>query len=224
MFGWMSANTGMTKRMTEQTGAHDGGATGVMTGLSANINVATAMGWRPVAAIAAGDRVMTFDAGLQKVTKVTHTRLWNGEAPCPRRFWPLEVPVGLLGNREPIQVLPHQSILVESDAAELRYGDPFTLMRADTLEGFARIARVPPPADAEVVLLHFDDDQVVFTDNGALFFCPSSRDLLDSAAVSGPAPIYSVLPGDQARALAGEIAAAVSCGCAGQGNRAPAMV
>ncbi|MEQ8255971.1 MAG: Hint domain-containing protein, partial [Roseovarius confluentis] len=111
MFGWKST---LGKRDIFE----NANATAVKSGLISGTKVATGMGWRPVEAIAAGDKVLTFDGGLQTITKVSRVGLWSGQDHCPRQFWPLEVPAGALGNREVMRVLPGQNIMVESDAAE----------------------------------------------------------------------------------------------------------
>ncbi len=188
--------------MTDVTGAYDGGVTGVMSGLIEGTRVATAMGWRPVEAIAAGDKVLTFDAGLQVVTRIDRRAVWAGDTACPARFWPLEVPAGALGNREMMHLLPNQGVMLESDAAELVYGDPFTLLPAQALDGVNGIHRVPPRHGIDVVILHFETEQIVFANSGALFFAPSSRDLLDRAFDGDAAPLYTVLPMDEAVILA----------------------
>ena len=213
MMGWMSAQRPRgTKRMPDTTGAYDGGATGVMSGLIEGTRVATAMGWRPIEAIAVGDKVLTFDAGLQPVTRIERRALWSGESACPARFWPLEVPAGALGNRDVMHILPNQGVMLESDAAELAYDDPFALVPALALEGVNGIHRTPPRPATEVLVLHFETDQVVFANSGALFFAPSSRDLLDRAF------------GDQAAAIAATAQGACAAGCARRGSCAAARV
>ncbi|WP_135506254.1 Hint domain-containing protein [Roseovarius aestuariivivens] len=202
MFGWMSA------RAEQKDGRHgfaglSRAATSVEAGLIAGTSVATAMGWRPVEAIAEGDKVLTFDSGLQTVHKVSRIRLWSAEDDCPRQFWPLEVPAGALGNRDVMHVLPGQNVMIESDAAEDLYGDPFSLIPAEAIEGTNGVERVPPQGDIEVIVLHFADDQIVFANNGALFFCPACHDVLQAAASSEQArPHYAILPMDEARFLA----------------------
>ncbi|WP_172982797.1 Hint domain-containing protein [Roseovarius bejariae] len=200
----MSASYMGTKRTAEVTAAYDGAATGVMTGLLAGTCVATAMGWRRVDAMAEGDQVLTFDNGLQEVTKVTRIRLWDGEGQCPRRFWPLEVQAGALGNRSTLKILPSQPVMLESDAAETLYDDPFALVRARVLEGIRGIDRTPPANDAEVILLYFADEQVVFGKDGALIFCPSSRDLIERS-LDGDDSQYSILPMHEAIRLVDKI-------------------
>jgi len=210
MLGWMSAPSTGTKRTAEVTGAIDGAVTGVMTGLIAGTRVATAMGWRGIETISEGDQVLTFDNNLQCVTKVTRVRLWDGQGDCPRRFWPLCVPAGVLGNHTDMKILPGQPVMLESDTAEAIHDDPFALVRARVLEGIRGIDRSPPAPNAEVILLHFTDEQVVFTDSGALFFCPSSRDLIERS-LAGDESSYSILQVHEALRLVDHIEAVGTC-------------
>ncbi len=208
MFGWTSARIrGSDTNTTNSTGAYFEGEAGVMSGLAANTQVATATGWRSVDAISVGEKVLTFDAGLQPVTKVLRLDLWASDRPCPQSFWPLEVPIGALVNRDVMRLLPNQSVMVESDTAEEIYGDPFSLIPAAALEGLSGIHRIPPPAGLEVIVLHFETEQVVFANSGALFLCPSSLDLVASAFAEAPKLQYAILPLSEARVLADDIEA-----------------
>ena len=199
--------------MSETTGAYDGGGSGVMTGLAVTTKVASTMGWRKVEALTEGDKVLTFDAGMQPITKITRQQLWHGEATCPQRFWPLEVAAGALGNRDAMTLLPNQSVMIESDAAEEVYGDPFTLIPAAALEGVNGIKRVEPNTGFEVITLHFENDQVVFGNSGALFFCPAARDLLAHAFEPVEQSTYVVRPLREARVLAKGVQAATAAIC-----------
>lgn len=142
-------------------------------GLAGGTIVATATGWRPAEAIAKGDLVLTFDRGMQAVTKVTRTVACVEDAQMPCKAWPLHVPEGALGNTVAMTLLPDQAVMLESDAAEVLYGDPFTLVDASDLEGFRGIERVCPDEPMEIVMLHFEQDEVVFVSDGALAFCPA---------------------------------------------------
>lgn len=208
-FGW-SSKTGEKR----ETGP-------VLSGLISGTRVATAMGWRPVETILAGDKVLTFDAGLQTVTEVSRRPFWISDEPCPRSFWPIEVPVGVLGNRDVMHLLPDQYIMVESDAAEDLYGDPFSLIPAKAMDELSNAFRVPPQEGFEVVRLHFAADQVVFGKNGSLFFCPARRNVLDFAGPDRPEdPMYAILSIDEARFLAAKLeeeVAAVAVPCRRQG-------
>jgi hypothetical protein len=170
------------------------------------------MGWRRVDAISEGDQILTFDNGLREVTKVTRLRLWDGAGRCPRRFWPLEVPAGALGNRSTLKILPGQPVMLESDTAEALYDDPFALVRARVLDGIRGIDRTPPADDAEVILLYFADEQVVFGKDGALLLCPSSRDLIERS-LDGIESAYSVLPAHEAIRLVDQIEGDSWCHC-----------
>ena len=172
-------------------------ATRVDHGLVAGTLLATAAGWRAVEDIRSGDEVLTFDGGLQRVVSVVRQRRICGGRAADRSTWPLLVPAGVLGNREEITLLPDQSVLVESDAAEAVFGDPFALVPALALDGFRGICRVPPQAVADVVILRFAQDEVVFANAGALVHCPAAHDLLSDA----PASIYASLTLAQADLL-----------------------
>ena len=193
MLGWMSAETWGPKRMTEMTGAYDGGAVGASSGLMAGTRVATALGWRPVETLTEGDLVLTFDAGMQPITKINRSPIWDGDSPCPRRFWSLNVPTGALGNRGELNLMPGQYVMVESDAGEELFGDPFSLINAATLKGTNGIEAVPPQHGQDAIVLHFETDQVVFAESGVLFYCPSSSGLLDQALVERSGPPYKAL-------------------------------
>ncbi|MDM8168653.1 Hint domain-containing protein [Roseovarius sp.] len=182
----------------------------VISGLVSGTRVATAMGWQPVERVCAGDRVLTFDAGLQAVTQVTRHG-FSGPGDCPKAFWPIEVPEGVLGNREVMHLMPQQTIMVESDTAEDLYGDPFSLLPAEAMDALTESHRVPPQDGFEVVRLHFATEQVVFARDGLLFLCPSSRDMVAAAWEAPQDPLYAILPLDEARFLAGRIELEAAC-------------
>ena len=178
-------------------------------GLIAGTRVATAIGWRPVEAVTPGDKVLTFDAGLQTVTRVERSSL-SGGGRCPEHLWPMVVPAGALGNQSEMQLLPEQPVMLESDTAEELLGDPFTLMPAAALEGFRGIYRSRPVGEVEVISICFEHDQVVFANIGALFFCPKvmcgeiRKNLLDMDDDASP---YVPLSMEQAETLASLIEA-----------------
>jgi len=149
-------------------------ARGAGHGIVAGTLVATSMGWRPVEALTVGDEVMTFDGGLQRVTGMSRARLWNGEAgACPRAMWPIRVPAGLMGNRRDLVLMPEETVVIESDAAEDIYNDPFALMPALALTEMPGVERVCPQNEVEVVSISFEEDQVIFVEGSALIFCPT---------------------------------------------------
>jgi len=165
------------RRMTETSGAYDGAAVGACSGLVEGTMIVTARGYERIETIEPGARVVTFDSGLQTVRAVRREPIWFAEGECPRSMQPLYVPAGAIGNAQDMVLLPHQAVLVESDAAEAVLGDPFVLMMAKDLEGVRGIARVTPATPAYVVTLEFDNDEVIFAASGAMCICPSRTDL-----------------------------------------------
>lgn len=152
------------------------------TGMVAGTKVATNAGWAQVETITAGQQVLTFDGGLQTVVAVTRHVLMADT--CDIASWPLFVPTGALGNRADMTILPHQSVMIESDTAEDLTGDPFALIPGVTLDGFRGIMQTRPTDWVEVIQLHFAQDEIVFANIGALFLCRAQADLTSDAAPS----------------------------------------
>ena len=176
---------------------------GLAAGIVAGTLIATAMGWRPVEALAEGDLVLTFDAGLQPVRSVRRGTHWRDVETCPRALWPLNVPVDALGNKVEMQILPEQFVLVESDTADLLMDDPFMLISAGALDGYRGITASAPRAEISVVQLTFDEDEVVFAASGALMCCPCDIrvDISDLVADDAGPARYRALSGEEAGLL-----------------------
>lgn len=208
MFGIKNSILGRTFKSTETTGAYDGvahdGIGGISSGLVTGTRVATSIGWRMVEAIAPGDMALTFDGGMQVVRRITRNILWSSSKNCPEHLWPLHVPAGALGNQNDMQLLPEQVVMIESDAAEECFGDPFALLPAAALRGFNGITSIKPHGDIVVYTLHFDEEQIVFACSSALFHCPSvaQLSLLDTV----PNSTYEALPMRNATALVARMA------------------
>ncbi|MGR3547076.1 MAG: Hint domain-containing protein, partial [Roseovarius sp.] len=80
------------------------------------------------------------------------------------------------------------------------WGDPFALLPGVALEAAPGVARVMPEPGAEVVVLHFESEQVIFAENGLMALCPASCNLLDYAQERA-GPRYEVLSLTEARGL-----------------------
>lgn len=148
-------------------------------------------------AVQEGDRVLTFDDGLQIVRHVERRFLAVGLDGADAL---VHLPADALGNREAISVLADQPVLVESDLGESMFGDPFTLVPAHALIGFGNIRAHNGLDLMEVVTLCFDTPQIVFGNVGALFYCPAHEDTgLLASTEESCAPGYGVLPPAKAR-------------------------
>ena len=192
MFGWKTKNNTRPLRMMEMSGAYDGGLETATHGLMAGTRVATSMGWRQVDAIAAGDMVLTFDNGMQRVSEVRRSTLWIDAVQVPTHMWQVHIPAGALGNYNAMTVLPEQGILIESDAAMDQYGDPFAVIPAAALDGVRGITRQAPRQAIEIITLFFDADQVIYAEGNLLTHCPARRVSLTDMLNEAPSA-YDVL-------------------------------
>lgn len=178
-------------------------------GLVAGTAVATPEGWRAVETLSVGERVLTFDGGAQEVRHVSR-RLWPGPgigAPQPL----VRLPSGLVGNAAPLLLMPGQDVMVESDAAEEAWGDPFALVRASALVGAAGGGYVLSEAPVVVVTLGCTEDEMLFVAGQALVHAEAagraSPWTLDEAVAAGR-PRYRTLDAQEARLLTAELCTA----------------
>jgi len=164
------------------------------SGFVAGTQVATQTGWCDVADVVTGDLVLTFDGGMQTVTSIDRKAFTTGGEFAPGDAWPLLVPAGALGNRDEMTLLSQQLVVIEADAAEEVFGDPFATVPALALEGYRGITRIPPEKEIVLVTLGFSQDEVVFANAGALVLCPKP-------VVNVEPSTYNALRFDIARAL-----------------------
>lgn len=192
MFGWKNKSTGMHRRSIEATGAYDGGLAALTHGLMAGTRVASNLGWRAIEALAVGDKVLTFDHGMQEITEIRRSTVWIDAPDTAPAMWPVIVPIGALGNREELTLMADQGVLVESDAAADMYGDPFAIIPAHALDGVRGIFRTAPAQQIELVAVYFADEQVIYAEGGALIHCPANTTALDKFIEARPST-YDVL-------------------------------
>lgn len=212
MFGLKKTVLWGAHRTAEASGSYGGGymKSPRRTGMISGTRVATQYGWCDVTKIVPGDRVLTFDGGMQVVQTVRRERVTQGPGDCL-----LEVPAAALGNRETVHLLASQDVMIESDTAEEVFGDPFALIPAMALDGIRGIHRIAPEDELQVVAIEFAQDQVVFANIGALFLCPQRDQMNMVDAVKQDSPTYDALPMEEAcllaEAFAKEAAAQPAC-------------
>lgn len=199
--GWSAgkAMSRLTRAYVERGGLWSGSGPAAAPdadGLLAGTLVATEAGWQRAEDLHPGDRVVTFDNGMQPLRGIARERI---------RAPQMAVPGRALGNRREMALLPGQMILIESDAAEARYGDPFTLVPSAALEGHRGITRTARGDEGEMVWLEFDSDEIVYAEGTVLAHCPRRRPeivaTVDELIHSGRANPYRLLPPAQGRAL-----------------------
>ncbi|MCX7567035.1 Hint domain-containing protein [Sulfitobacter sp. F26169L] len=200
MFGIGFKSKPPAHRAVEMSGAYDGGIATLSHGLMVGTRVASNLGWRAIDALAVGDKVLTFDHGMQEITEIRRAHVWLDAPGTSETFWPVIIPVDALGNREELVLLPDQGVMVESDAAQDMHGDPFAILTAHSLVGLRGIRRRQPLQRVELIAVYFADEEVIYAEGGALIHCPRDMSTLDKFLEAGTAS-YSVLSGEQAEEL-----------------------
>ena len=167
----------------------------LITGQAGFVNdtkVASNMGWRKVQTLGIGDKVLTFDHGMQRIIDIQRETFAIPEPGLPASRLPVLVPRGALNNRSDMWLMPDQGLLVESDATRDALGDPFAVVPARALAGYRGIASAPPPGAVEVTTLSFARDEVIYVEGGMLAHCPRPRQILIEPC-DGEAMLYDVL-------------------------------
>ena len=201
MLDWLSVEA----QNVSSAGALRLETTGIVTqGIMAGTRVASNLGWRPVEALTAGDKVLTFDNGMQTLAEVRREVLWLDATHVPEQHWPVTVPAGALCNRAALTVMPDQGVMVESDVADDAVEDPFAVIAARQLVGLRGITRTPPRRQVEVVTLIFSEAQVIYAEGGALLHCPFETDLL-SGITGTPNGRYPVLSAELSALVVDEL-------------------
>lgn len=198
MFGWTAKEKNRPGFLDESGGGETGHVliTGNV-GLVDGTRVATPRGWRPVESLCAGEQVLTFDNGMQRITEIQSELHDNGLRPGQM---PVRVPSGALGNRRDLWMMPDQGLVVECDAVEEYLGDPFVVVPALALDGFRGIAQTATESLFEATVLTFAQDEAIYVEGGMLAFCPRPRDLLVAPEEAGDT-LYEVLDRAQAKRL-----------------------
>ncbi|KIC17706.1 Hint domain-containing protein [Leisingera sp. ANG-Vp] len=169
-------------------------------GFLAGTHVASNLGWREVEALAVGDKVLTFDHGMQPIVELQRETILPGEGELDPARCPLLVPRDALMNRVPLWLMPDQGVLLESELVEDAQGDPFAVVPACALEGYRGIRRMHPGAQLDLVTPRFAQDQVIYLEAGMLGFSAAPRNLMCGRVFSEESP-YRVLPPEEARGL-----------------------
>ncbi len=199
MFGFKSKQP--TSRAVEMTGAFDGGIATMSHGLMSGTRVASNLGWRAIDALTVGDKVLTFDHGMQEITEIRRAHMWLDAPETCETLWPVVIPVDALGNREELVLLPDQGVMVESDAAQDMHDDPFAILTVNSLVGLRGISRRQPMQRIELIAVYFASDEVIYAEGGALIHCPRDMSTLDKFLEAG-VQTYTVLSGEEAEDLA----------------------
>lgn len=187
--GQKPPHTDMTEQVSED-------AEGVLitgqNGLVSGTRVAAGPGWQAVEKLNVGDMVLTFDHGMQPVMDIQRETLVMPELALPGAQHPVLVPRNTINNLQDIWLMPQQGLLVESDSALDPLGDPFAVVPARALLGFAGVRTAVPEETLEATTLAFAQDEVIYAESGLLMFCPRPRQILSDRGDAG-STLYTVL-------------------------------
>ncbi|WP_299777957.1 Hint domain-containing protein [uncultured Roseobacter sp.] len=200
MYGWSVNVTAKPYRPHEAFATPHSEPVPASHGLIAGTRVASNFGWRPVEALTVGDKVLTFDNGVQRIVEMQRTTLWLDPQKMMPGCWPVTIPAEALANLNEVMLLPDQGVMLESDAASDPMGDPFAIVPAQALEGLCGIHRQQPLHPVDLITLYFADDEVIYIDGGLLIHCPRNMALLHDV-VSPADTLYSVASLEEARAI-----------------------
>jgi len=200
MFGWKPKNAAIPNRAAEFSGATDGLLITGQSGFVSGTHMASNLGWRMVEALSVGDKVLTFDHGMQTIFDIQRETLIAPEHVLSSAQGPVLVPNGSLNNRKDMWLMPDQGMLVESDVASDAVGDPFAVVPARCLKGLRGIRSAPPVDQLFITTLAFASDEVVYVEGGLLAYCPRPRSILTESPSSGTG-LYTVLDRRAARYL-----------------------
>ena len=130
----------------------------------------TPRGWCAVESLAAGISVQTFDGGLRPIRAL---RVLGGRRErCAAHI--VEVPGGALNTCSAFEIPAEQRLLLEIPAAENRVGSPFVAVPAGALVGWQGITSRRDVHWCPTISLHFDEEEIVWANTGALVVCPAT--------------------------------------------------
>jgi Hint domain len=200
MFGWMQRKMRGSGEMAGFSGAMAGFLITGQGGFVSGTHVASNRGWRAVEVLCVGDKVLTFDSGMQVIVDIQRETLVSPQRLNPQAQWPVLVPRGAMGNRREMWLMPEQGMLVESDAASDALGDPFAVVPARALAGLGGI-RIAGSADQlRITTLAFAGDEVIYVEGGMLAHCPRPLCILTDLP-EAECPLYNVLDMPASRRL-----------------------
>lgn len=126
-------------------------------------------GWRPVETLRSGDRVRTL-RGMARITG-THRQ------PPDRSRVHWQIPAGQFGSASDLRLNAGQRLALLNPACKQLFGDPLVLLPVPTTTGFCGIRTVAGFTLRCGIVLHFEEEEVVFAQAGTLLHVPGATDI-----------------------------------------------
>lgn len=191
-YGWGDTATPTTTKRAGRERRRETGLPKSTCGFFAATKVACNTGWRRIDKLSVGDKVLTFDHGMQPIVEIKKEVVFEAPAEAPPVNWPVVVPVGALGNREALVLQADQGVMLEIEGVEDPMGDPFAVVPARVLGGLRDISRAAPKTRMEVITLVFATDEVIYVNGSMLAYCPRAHPQ-DRSPVAEDCTAYKVL-------------------------------
>jgi len=129
--------------------------------------VETDAGFVQARSLKAGDKVYTFDGGIQEVRRVKHS--------VPRLTAMMHVPAGALGNDRDLNLPADQLVALDLDAAEILFDMPVVVAKLVSLAGYKGIIPAMPQRLARVHL-EFEEEELIWSECGMLLHSGSETE------------------------------------------------
>lgn len=192
---------------------------------TASTMIDTPGGPRAVETLAPGSLVRCVEGDVRAVTWASSFTLALAEVAFRPRFWPVEIPPGVLGNAVPLRVSPQHRLLLRHPVVELLTGLPELLAPAVALVGLGGVRRLRPRRAVTYVHFMVAGHEVVVADGapaetlwpGALQVDELARRLPGAAGLQPAAEVPLARP----LARAGEARAVFAAMIAVEARRVP---
>jgi hypothetical protein len=197
-FGWsinISADS-ISKATSASSGSQENSA--FRTGILAGTRLASNLGWRAVEKLAVGDKLLTFDNGMQVITDIRRRKLRLGVADGRDELQVVVVPAGALGNRNAIGLAADHGVMLEAEDEPHHEEDPFSVVPARILIGLRGIHGTQADQEVDLITLVFAHEEVIYAEGGLLLHCAAP---LGSKAANLQGSPYRVLGAHQSRDL-----------------------
>lgn len=197
-FGWSINISGdlISNKASPSSGPQEQGA--FQTGITAGTRVASNLGWRAVEKLAVGDKLLTFDNGMQVITDIRRRKLRLGAAGGRDGEQVVIVPAGALGNRNAIGLAAGHGVMLEAEDDPHQEEDPFSVVPARILIGLRGIHATPADHEVDLITLVFEHEEVIYAEGGLLLHCAAPVGSNLSDAQGSP---YRVLCAQRSREL-----------------------
>ncbi|MEM7490520.1 MAG: Hint domain-containing protein [Pseudomonadota bacterium] len=139
--------------------------------------LATPTGPRAVESLAEGDLVSTRD-GAQPISRLTRLVTPRAEAAMRRTAWPVRVPVGSLGNPQPLRLRADQRVVLEGDQVLEHCDLPRVAVPVGDLMGLRGLMSERPLADLRWIGIELERPALLRVE-GVL--CAFGADVVDGA-------------------------------------------